>query len=76
MADVCYGRIRGPFAVCSVRALCYSKTEKPKNREPDAITAASGGSLLFDRYRPFAILKPKNRKRRLLCDFVLLMLVL
>jgi hypothetical protein len=29
---------------------------------PDAITAASGSSLLFDQYRPFAILKPKNRK--------------
>jgi hypothetical protein len=31
---------------------------------PDATTAASGGSLLFDQYRPFAfaILKPKNRK--------------
>jgi hypothetical protein len=26
------------------------------------VTAASGGSLLFDQYRPFAILKPKNRK--------------
>jgi hypothetical protein len=26
------------------------------------VTAASGGSSLFDRYRPFAILKPKNRK--------------
>jgi hypothetical protein len=29
---------------------------------PDAITAASGGSLLFDQYRPFAILELKNRK--------------
>jgi hypothetical protein len=29
---------------------------------PDATTAASGGSLLFDQYRPFAILEPKNRK--------------
>jgi hypothetical protein len=29
---------------------------------PDAIAAASGGSLLFDQYRPFAIPKPKNRK--------------
>jgi hypothetical protein len=29
---------------------------------PDATTAASGGSLLFAQYRPFAILKPKNRK--------------
>jgi hypothetical protein len=29
---------------------------------PDAFTAASGGSLLFDQYRPFANLKPKNRK--------------
>jgi hypothetical protein len=26
------------------------------------ITAASGGSLLFDQYRPFAFLQPKNRK--------------
>jgi hypothetical protein len=26
------------------------------------VTAASGGSLLFDQYRPFAILKLKNRK--------------
>jgi hypothetical protein len=26
------------------------------------LTAASGGSLLFDQYRPFAILKPKNEK--------------
>jgi hypothetical protein len=26
------------------------------------VTAASGGSLLFTLYRPFAILKPKNRK--------------
>jgi hypothetical protein len=25
------------------------------------VTAASGGSLLFDQYRAFAILKPKNR---------------
>jgi hypothetical protein len=31
---------------------------------PDAITAASGGSLLFDQYRPFANLKPKNRKNK------------
>jgi hypothetical protein len=29
---------------------------------PDAATAASGGSSLFEQYRPFAILKPKNRK--------------
>jgi hypothetical protein len=27
------------------------------------VTAASGGSSLFDQYRPFAILKPKNRKK-------------
>jgi hypothetical protein len=30
---------------------------------PDASTAASGGSLLYYQYRPFAILKPKNRKK-------------
>jgi hypothetical protein len=29
---------------------------------PRAATAASGGSLMFAQYRPFAILKPKNRK--------------
>jgi hypothetical protein len=29
---------------------------------PDAITAASGGPLLYYRCAPFAILKPKNRK--------------
>jgi hypothetical protein len=27
---------------------------------PGAVTAASEGTLLFDQYRPFAILKPKN----------------
>jgi hypothetical protein len=26
------------------------------------VTAASGGSSLFDQYRPFAIFKPINRK--------------
>jgi hypothetical protein len=26
------------------------------------VTAASGGSSLFAQHRPFAILKPKNRK--------------
>jgi hypothetical protein len=26
------------------------------------VTAASGGSLLYDQCVPFAILKPKNRK--------------
>jgi hypothetical protein len=31
---------------------------------PGAATAASGGSLLFAQYRPFAILKPKNRKQQ------------
>jgi hypothetical protein len=29
---------------------------------PDATTAAPEGSLLFAQCRPFAILKPKNRK--------------
>jgi hypothetical protein len=29
---------------------------------PDATTAASGGSLLYDQCVPFAILKSKNRK--------------
>jgi hypothetical protein len=29
---------------------------------PGVVTAASGGSSLFAQYRPFAILKPKNRK--------------
>jgi hypothetical protein len=28
---------------------------------PDAATAASGGSLLFAQYRPFAILNPKTK---------------
>jgi hypothetical protein len=32
---------------------------------PDATTAASGGSLLFEQYRHFSTLKPKNRKTRL-----------
>jgi hypothetical protein len=31
------------------------------------VTAASGGSLLFDQYAPFAILQPKNRKTGLKC---------
>jgi hypothetical protein len=30
------------------------------------VTAASGGSSLFAQYRPFAILKPKNKKKRML----------
>jgi hypothetical protein len=29
---------------------------------PDALTAASGGTLLYYQCGPFAILKPKNRK--------------
>ena len=29
---------------------------------PDVCYGPSGGSLLFDQYAPFAILKPKNRK--------------
>jgi hypothetical protein len=31
------------------------------------VTAASGGSSLFTQYRPFAILKPKNRKTETWC---------
>jgi hypothetical protein len=46
---------------------CYIPTKHyapntEKRMVPDAATAASGGSLLFAQYRPFAILKPKNRK--------------
>jgi hypothetical protein len=63
-----YGHVAG-FA-CSSKIVLTISSSDPGNivlfglrMVPDAATAASGGSSLFAQYRPFAILKPKNRKK-------------